>query len=119
MSTRQKRQTPLAGGASQEQSSEQSVSIVSLPALFGKTAAKPSYLSSAEQRTEILSRLRIRAHTSYELRRCGCYQCPTRVFELRAMGYQIQTARVTVVDQDGFEHKNVALYSLITEEVPA
>ena len=113
MKALQKRQTPLAGGASQEQSTEQTAPIVSLPALFGKPAGTHAFLSAEDQRKEILSRLSIRPHTSYELRRAGCYQCPTRVFELRAMGHQIETARVTVVDQDGFEHPRVALYTLV------
>lgn len=64
------------------------------------------------QRETILRLLAIRPHNSYELRRAGCYQCPTRVHELRRAGHPIDTARVTVIDQDGFEHPRVALYSL-------
>ncbi|WP_295525616.1 helix-turn-helix domain-containing protein [uncultured Pseudacidovorax sp.] len=73
------------------------------------------FLSTEEQRAKILGLLRMRPHTSYELRRAGCYQCPTRVFELRRQGYEIETQRVTVVDQDGFSHPFVALYSLADE----
>lgn len=70
------------------------------------------FLSAETQRGEILRLLRIRPHTSYELRRAGCYQCPTRVLELRRTGWPIQTTRVTIVDGDGFRHPGVALYSL-------
>ena len=68
--------------------------------------------SGEVQRATILRLLAIRPHNSYELRRAGCYQCPTRVHELRRAGHPIDTARVTVIDQDGYEHPRVALYSL-------
>ena len=67
------------------------------------------------QRHRIIEALRRRPQTSYDLRRAGCYQCPTRVFELRNLGYEIETRRVVVVDADGFEHCRVALYSLAAE----
>jgi len=69
----------------------------------------------AAQRQRILEALRLRPHTSYDLRRAGCYQCPTRVFELRHEGFEIKTSRVVIVDRDGFEHRGVALYELVTE----
>lgn len=58
---------------------------------------------------------RKRPHTSYELRRAGCYQAPTRVFELRGAGFDIQTTRVSVIDSDSFSHVGVALYALVAE----
>ena len=69
-------------------------------------------VAAEAQRERILRALSLRPHNSYELRRAGCYQCPTRVLELRRAGYTIETTRVMVVDQDGFEHPRVALYSL-------
>ena len=65
-----------------------------------------------DQRQRIIDALHRRPQTSYDLRRIGCYQCPTRVFELRQLGYEIETSRVVVVDADGFRHGGVALYSL-------
>lgn len=67
------------------------------------------------QRQRIVEALRRRPQTSYDLRRAGCYQCPTRVFELRQRGYDIATSRVVVIDADGFEHRQIALYELIAE----
>ena len=64
------------------------------------------------QHDRILSALRLRPHTSYELRKLGCYQCPARVKELREQGYSITTERVMVWDDEGYAHRNVALYSL-------
>lgn len=65
------------------------------------------------QRDRILRALRRRPHTSYELRLIGCYQAPTRIKELRDdLGHQIDTTRVTVVDNEGYTHRGVALYSL-------
>lgn len=74
--------------------------------------ATATFLSHEAQHATILRLLEARPHTSYELRRAGCYQCPTRVLELRRAGHAIEMTRVTVVDQDGFEHPRVALYSL-------
>jgi hypothetical protein len=68
--------------------------------------------STAAQQQRILDALRLRPHTSYELRRMGCYQCPARIFELRGQGHNISTARVTVVDSDGYSHVGAALYTL-------
>jgi predicted membrane GTPase involved in stress response len=74
--------------------------------------ATAAFLSREAQHATILRLLAARPYTSYELRRAGCYQCPTRILELRRAGYTIETTRVTVVDRDGFEHPRVALYSL-------
>lgn len=68
------------------------------------------------QRDRILAALRERPHTSYELRRLGCYQAPARIKELRDWhGYGISTTRITLVDQDGYSHANAALYTLEAE----
>jgi hypothetical protein len=64
------------------------------------------------QRVRIVQALTTGPKTSYDLRRLGCYQCPTRVLELRRMGYDIRTQRVTIWDADGYRHYGVALYSL-------
>ena len=71
------------------------------------------------QRQRIIEALRLRPHTSYDLRRLGIYQAPARIKELRDMGYMISTDPVIVVDRDGYRHARVALYSLVAEpEVP-
>lgn len=77
----------------------------------GRTLAGKSTAGEA-QRQRIAQLLSWRPHTSYELRRAGCYQCPTRIFELRARGFDIRTTRVTITDEDGFVHVGVALYEL-------
>ena len=71
---------------------------------------------SEAQRQRILSALRVRPQTSYDLRRIGCYQAPARVKELRdRFGYVISTDRITLVDRDGYMHPRAALYSLVSE----
>lgn len=85
-----------------------------------KNTSKPRKFSAKSTATEaqherILNALRLRPHTSYELRRLGSYQCPTRIKELREMGYEIATDRVTLIDDEGYAHANCALYSLIAE----
>lgn len=65
------------------------------------------------QRDRILNALKQRPHTSYDLRLIGCYQAPTRIKELRDnLGHCIETTRVVVVDNEGYTHRGVALYSL-------
>jgi Helix-turn-helix domain len=71
----------------------------------------------SRQRERILVALRAKNRTNYDLRKdpVGSFQAPTRIFELRALGYDIKTHRVTVVDEDGFTHPRVALYELVSE----
>ncbi len=70
------------------------------------------------QRHRIIEALRIRPHTSYDLRRLGIYQAPARIKELRGkFGYIITTDPVVIVDRDGYHHANVALYTLVSEPV--
>ncbi len=76
-----------------------------------KFSAKSSATEAQHQR--ILESLRLRPHTSHELRCLGIYQVATRIKELRAIGFNIQTHRVNLVDHDGFWHPRCALYSLI------
>ena len=71
--------------------------------------------SGAAQRQRILEALRAGPKTSFDLRRLGVYQHSVRIFELRDAGFDIETARVTVVDHDGFEHRGCALYLLTGE----
>ena len=68
--------------------------------------------SGHAQRERILEALTVGPKTSYDLRRIGCYQCPTRVLELRRMGYDIRTERVSIWDEDGYRHLGIALYTL-------
>ena len=73
---------------------------------------KDKSTSGEAQRRRILEALRLHPRNTYELRRMGCFQAPTRILELRRAGYRIRTSRVVVVDADGYRHGNVALYSL-------
>lgn len=72
----------------------------------------PKSTTTESQRHRILEALRTGPKTSYELRRMGCYQAPARIIELRRMGYEIITERITLTDRDGFQHYGCALYSL-------
>lgn len=68
-----------------------------------------------DQYAFILKALRAGPKTTYELRRGGSFQAPTRIFELRKLGHNIETKRVSVTDRDGFTHIGVARYELIAE----
>lgn len=74
--------------------------------------AKKHNSDANTQRDRILAALRCHPHTSYELRKLGCYQANTRVLELRRMGYDIRTKRVSILDDEGYRHDGVALYIL-------
>lgn len=74
---------------------------------------RQSKSTSAEaQRDRIIKALKRRPHNSYELRKLGCYQCPTRIIELRRAGYDISTERVSIWDDEGYKHNGIALYAL-------
>lgn len=82
-------------------------------------SAKHSARSTATeaQRDRILEALRRRPQTTSDLRQIGIFQAATRIKELRdQFGYRIDTARVTLVDPDGFTHVGAAHYSLINEQ---
>ncbi|WP_420375352.1 helix-turn-helix domain-containing protein [Pollutimonas sp. H1-120] len=72
--------------------------------------------ASEAQRQRILDALRVGPKTSYDLRRIGCYQTPTRILELRRMGYAIRTEFVTLYDRDGYMHPRCARYHLAGEQ---
>jgi hypothetical protein len=71
--------------------------------------------SGHAQRQRILEALRAGPKTSYDLRRLGCYQAPTRIIELRRAGFEIHTEFVTLYDRDGYLHPRCARYHLIVE----
>ena len=77
----------------------------------------PKFSSSTAteaQRHRVIEALRRRPHTPYDLRRLGVYQAPARIKELRdQFGFNIVTARIVLVDRDGYRHARCALYSLV------
>jgi len=78
--------------------------------------SNPKSTTTSAQRNRILEALRIGPQTTYDLRRLGCYQAPTRIIELRRMGYDIVTELVTIWDRDGYRHDRVARYSFPKED---
>lgn len=78
-----------------------------------KSSDKSSRTEDQERR--IIAALRRRPHTTDEFRALGIFQISARIWGLRSKGFQISTARVTVVDRDGFGHPRAALYSLVSE----
>lgn len=71
--------------------------------------------TSEAQRQRVLEALRLRPHTTHDLRCLGIYQAPARVIELRRRGYNIATERVTLYDRDGYPHFRAARYHLEAE----
>ena len=70
--------------------------------------------STQAQRERILAALRDRPQTTEDLRKIGLYAVAARVKELRdAEGFRIDTALVTLYDQQGYLHRRAARYSLV------
>lgn len=72
----------------------------------------PRGTSTDEQRSRLLEALRSGPKTSVQLRRLGLFKAPTRIFELRAQGYEITTERISLFDAHGYPHARVARYML-------
>lgn len=70
------------------------------------------HLDRKAQHQIILKALRTGAKTTDQLRALGCFQAPTRIFELREQGYSIDTDLVTAWAADGRPHPRMALYTL-------
>jgi Helix-turn-helix domain len=73
--------------------------------------------TSEAQRARILEMLAPGVQrTTLDFRRVGIMQSSTRIFELRALGYNIVTvARRDLFDAEGYRHQRVAVY----EQLPA
>ncbi|KAB2968135.1 helix-turn-helix domain-containing protein [Zoogloea sp.] len=83
-------------------------------------AAHRPHISTASeaQRQRIVEMLRAGSKTTLDFRRAGVMQSQTRIFELRAQGYDLPTVgRVTVFDDQGYPHRGVAVYALVAEPV--
>jgi len=81
-------------------------------AYAGRRGFNSKSTATAAQHARILALLARRPQNTEELRKAGIFQVSTRIIELRAMGYNIKTDRITLWDRDGFRHHGVALYSL-------
>lgn len=101
-------------------SSEKAKAPVTVGAVVGALKTGQSGRESMSTATEVQlaklrARLRIRPHHTHELRQCGISHPAGRVLDLIEMGYVVESARVTTVDSDGFTHRGVALYTLLSE----
>lgn len=70
------------------------------------------------QNRKLVAFLKLRQQHTYELRKQGISHPAGRVQDLEEEGYIIKSDRITVVDEHGFRHPNVALYSLVSEPLP-
>jgi hypothetical protein len=81
-----------------------------------KDPKKPMTLGELQQM--VLDALRLSPKHTYWFRERGNSHPAARVGELIEMGFKIETHRVTAADSDGFLHRGVALYELISERTP-
>ena len=75
-----------------------------------------SSTATEAQRARLLDMLREGPRSTLDFRAAGIMQSATRIFELRARGYDIATvARAALADGHGFRHVGVAVYALLGE----
>lgn len=79
------------------------------------SAQSTAMLSKSEQFHIMVEAMRRRDQTTSSFRDLGILQPSARVHGLRAIGYQIETTRITMVDHVGIAHSRAALYSLVSE----
>ncbi|MHA3903064.1 helix-turn-helix domain-containing protein [Castellaniella sp. WN] len=82
-------------------------------AIGGNPRFSPMSTAAEAQRYRLIEALRTGPKNSYELRRLGIYQVPARVFELRRLGHDITTERISITDEDGYLHPQCARYHLL------
>lgn len=70
------------------------------------------------QFARIVALLRSGPQTTYSLRKHGIAQTSSRIWDLRARGYVINTELCDAYDTDGYLHFRVAKYALIQEPLP-
>lgn len=74
--------------------------------------------ATVAQRERLIHMLRSGERSTFDFRSAGLMQSSTRVFELRAKGYDIRTVnRRDMYDTEGLLHKRVAVYALFNEPV--
>ncbi len=75
--------------------------------------------SASAQRARVIQALRTGPKTTIELRELWGVMSPApRVFELRLLGYCIETLQVNGYTPDGVLHRGVARYVLVSEPTP-
>lgn len=93
---------------------------IEAPKNYNSPANDSAVLSSRSTATEVqidklIATLKRRPCHTHELRMMGISHPAGRVHDLVKRGYTIQTARVSTVDSDSFQHVGVALYTLVAE----
>ena len=75
--------------------------------------------ASIAQRERFLRALRLGTVNTFDARdRLGILMPAARIFELRALGYEIDVDYRRAVDRDGVEHDRIAHYSLLSSPDP-
>lgn len=79
------------------------------------TAKFSSRSTSTEAQIQRLLELSIlRPHHTHELRKVGISHPAGHIRDLGKRGYVFDSTRITTIDSDGYAHRGVALYSLVS-----
>lgn len=82
-------------------------------------AIKSRSTGTDAQFARLIALLRNGPQTTYALRKHGIAQTSSRIWDLRARGYNILTELVDAYDSDGYLHARVARYTLMAEPEPS
>lgn len=66
------------------------------------------------QLVRLVALISIRPRHTHELRQLGISHPAGRIDDLEKQGFSFETARITTIDSDGYPHRGVALYTLIS-----
>lgn len=95
---------------------EMAAGVLVIPTTARKATSLDSRsTSTTAQLAKLLEMLRVQQRNTYECRSRGISHPAARVKDLIALGCVITSSRITTVDAAGFAHRNVALYSLLSE----
>lgn len=62
----------------------------------------------------LLGLVTIRPHHTHELRKVGISHPAGRIRDLEKRGFVFDSDRITTIDSDGYAHRGVALYTLVS-----
>lgn len=70
--------------------------------------------STEAQIQRLLGLITTRPHHTHELRKVGISHPAGRIRDLEKRGFVFDSDRITTIDSDGYAHRGVAIYSLVS-----
>lgn len=80
---------------------------------------RPGSTATEAQIQKLIVLTQERPRHTHELRKMGISHPAGRILDLEKRGFVYETRRITTVDSDGFVHRGVALYKLVSRPAQA